>query len=83
MSPILVMLTLRSHSDFERSNIRLKENKPDGVDLNSNDLNICVRKKEEFYGFRQAELCHTFLENLSHFDLSRAANFEFHISFRL
>ena len=38
MSPILVTLTSRSDSDFERSNISLKENKPDGVDLNSDCL---------------------------------------------
>ena len=29
MSPILVTLTSRSDSDFERSNVSLKENKPD------------------------------------------------------
>ena len=46
VSPILVMLM--SHSDFtiECSNISLKENKWDDVDLNSNDLDNCVRKKE-------------------------------------
>ena len=31
MSPILVTLTSRSDSDFERSNVSLKESKPDGV----------------------------------------------------
>ena len=33
VSPILVTLTSRSDSNFERSNISLKENKRDGVDL--------------------------------------------------
>ena len=36
----------RSDSDFERSNISLKKNKPDGVDLNSDGLDCCVRKNE-------------------------------------
>ena len=40
-------LRLRSGSDFERSNVSLKENKPDGVDPNSNDLDYCVRKNKE------------------------------------
>ena len=49
-------LTSRSDSDFESSNINLKENKPGGVDLNSNGFDYCVRKnKERFYGFRQTE----------------------------
>ena len=43
-----------SDSDLERSNISLKENKPAGVDLNSNGLDYCVRKNEEkFYAFQQ------------------------------
>ena len=46
MSPILVTLMSRSDSDFERSNISLKENKRDGVDPNSNGLDYCVRKNE-------------------------------------
>ena len=41
------MVTSRSDSDFERSNVNLKENKPDGVDPNSNDLDYCIRKNEE------------------------------------
>ena len=45
MSPILVTLTSCSDSNFERS-INLKENKQDGVDPNSNDLDHCVRKDE-------------------------------------
>ena len=46
MSQILITLTSRSDSDFEHSNINLKENKLDGVDLNSNGLAYCVRKNE-------------------------------------
>ena len=46
MSPILVTLTSRSDSDFERSNVSLKENKPDGVNPNSNDIDCYVRKNE-------------------------------------
>ena len=54
MPPILVTLTSRSDSDFERSNTSFKENKPDGVDLNSNGLTTAFeRTKEKFYGFRQ------------------------------
>ena len=60
VSPILVTLTSRSDSDFEWSNISLKENKRDGVDSNSNGFDYCV--KEKFYGFRQTEiLCKSFL----------------------
>ena len=47
MSPILVTLTSRSDSDFELSNVSLKENKPDGVNPNSNDIEHYVRKTEE------------------------------------
>ena len=46
MSSILVTLTSRSDSNFERSNITLKEDKRDGVDPNCNGLEYCVRKKE-------------------------------------
>ena len=46
MSLTLVTLTSRSDSDFERSNVSLKENKPDGADPNSNDLDYYVRKNE-------------------------------------
>ena len=57
MSPILVTLTSRSDSNFERSNVSLKENKRDDFDSNSNGLGYCVRKNEgKFYGFRQTEL---------------------------
>ena len=69
------MVTSCSDSDFERSNVSLKENKPDGVDLNSNDLDYCVRKNEEkFYGFRQTVLVkliispiHPFFHNIGLF----------------
>ena len=54
VSPILVMLTSRNDSDFESSNVSLKENKPDGNNLNSNDIDITFeRMKEKFNGFRQ------------------------------
>ena len=46
VSPILVTVTSRSDSIFEHSNISAKENKRDGVDLNSNGLDYCVRKNE-------------------------------------
>ena len=46
MARILVTLTSRSDSDFERSNVSLKETKPDGVDPNFNDLDHYVRKNE-------------------------------------
>ena len=49
MSPILVTLTSRSDSNFDPSNITLKENKWDGVDQNSNGLDYYVQKN----GFRQ------------------------------
>ena len=64
MSPILVTLTSRTDSDFERSNIRFKQNKQDDVDLNSNDLDRFERAKEKFYGFRQTEcrLCHALIK---------------------
>ena len=46
MSPILVTLTSNSDSDFERSNVSLKENKPDSVNPNCNDIDYEVRKNE-------------------------------------
>ena len=46
MSPILVTLTSRSDSNFERSNISLKENKQYGVNSNSNGFDYCVRQNE-------------------------------------
>ena len=56
MSPILVTLTSRNDSDFESSNISLKENKPDVVNPNSNDIDYYVQKNEgKFYGFRQTD----------------------------
>ena len=35
------------HTVILTSNVSFKENKPDGVDTNSNDLDYCVRKNEE------------------------------------
>ena len=46
VSPILVTLTSSNDSDFESSNVSLKENKPDGVNPNSNDIDYYVRKSE-------------------------------------
>ena len=45
VSPILVTLTSRSESDFESSIVSLKENKPDGVNSNSNDIDYLRSKK--------------------------------------
>ena len=66
MSPILVTLTSRSDSDFERSNVSLKENKPDGVNPNSNNIDYYVRKNEgkilwfsaDCIGVESLRLCH-------------------------
>ena len=56
-SPILVTLTSRSDSDFKISNVSLKENKPDSVNPNSNDIDYCVERiKEKFDGYRQTEM---------------------------
>ena len=44
MSSIMVTLTTRSDSYFERSNISFFENNLDGVELNSNCLDDRVRK---------------------------------------
>ena len=41
------VIMISNFRTFERSNVRLKENKPDGVDPNSNDLDNCVRKNQE------------------------------------
>ena len=46
MSPILVTLTSRSDSDFERSNVSLNEDTTDGINSNSNDIDYYVRKNE-------------------------------------
>ena len=46
VSPILVTLASGSDSNFQRSNVILKENKPDGVNPNSNDIDHYVRKNE-------------------------------------
>ena len=46
MSPILVTFTSHCDFDFERSNSSLRENTPNGVNLNSNGLHYCIRKNE-------------------------------------
>ena len=46
MSPILDTLTSSSDSDFERSKVSLKENKPDGLNPSSNNIDYNVRKNE-------------------------------------
>ena len=57
VSPILVMLTSRNDSNFESSNVSLKENKPDGVNPNSNYIDYFFRKNEgKILWFRQTEL---------------------------
>ena len=45
-SPILVTLTSPSNSDVKSSNVSLKENKSDGVNPNSNEIDYHVRKNE-------------------------------------
>ena len=47
MSPVLGTLTSRWGSDFECSSISLSENRLDGVDMNSNGFDQCVRKNRE------------------------------------
>ena len=42
-SPILFTLTSRRDFDFECSNTSFNENRMDGVDMNSNGLDQCVR----------------------------------------
>ena len=46
MSSILVTFTSRNDSDFESSNVSLKENKHDGVNPNSTDVDYYVRKNK-------------------------------------
>ena len=46
LSPILVTLTSHNDTDFESSNVSLKENKSDGGNANSNDIDYYVRKDE-------------------------------------
>ena len=60
VSPILVTVTSRSVSDFERSNVSLKENKPDGVNPNSNDIDHYVRKNERKILWFSADCVNTF-----------------------
>ena len=47
MSPILVMLTSHTDSNFERSNISFKENKHDDVDPNSTVSTMAFERKKE------------------------------------
>ena len=47
MSPILVTLTSRSDSDFERSNVSLKESKPDGVNPKPNDRLLRLKERRK------------------------------------
>ena len=55
MSPILVTFMSHSDSDFKRSNVSFKENKPDGVDLRSNGQTTAFeRTKGKFYGLKYA-----------------------------
>ena len=58
MSPILVTLTSRSDSEFERSNVSLKENKPDGVNPNSNNIDYYVRGKIRWFSADCVVLIH-------------------------
>ena len=46
VSPILVTLRSRNDFNFESSNVSLKDNKPDGVNPNSNDIDYYVRKND-------------------------------------
>ena len=46
VSPIPVTLTSRNYSNFDSSNVSLKENKPDGVNPNSDHIDYYVRKNE-------------------------------------
>ena len=54
VSPILVTYTSRNDCDFESSNVSLKENKPDCVNPNSNNIDLYVRWNErKILYFRQ------------------------------
>ena len=46
VSLILITLTSRNDSDCQSSKVSLKENKPDGVNPNSNDIEYYVRENE-------------------------------------
>ena len=83
MSPIPVTLTSRSHPDFEPSNISLKENNRNDVDLSSNGLDYCVRKNQgKFYGSRQTglDLSISNLRNFPHHGDLRAFSTRFNNS---
>ena len=45
VSSILITFTSRNDCNLKSSNVSLKENKPDGVNSNSNDIDYYVRKK--------------------------------------
>ena len=47
MSPILVTLTLHRDSNFERSNVSFKENKPDDVDPNFIVSTVAFKRKKK------------------------------------
>ena len=65
VSPILVTLTSRSDSDFESSNLSLKENKPDGVIRTLTISTITFeRTKAKFYGFRQTDCFYGVFQNM-------------------
>ena len=77
VSPILVTLTSHSDSDFECLNVSLKENKPDGVNPNSNDIDYYVRENEGKILWFSADctdtygalcfICQIEVEDLNHF----------------
>ena len=81
MSPILVTLTSRSDSNLERSNISLKENRPDCVALNSDGLDFCVRKKENFYGLRHTVLPSKYIKRALVFSKSQHGLGSFTLNF--
>ena len=53
--PILVTLTSRSDSDFERSNVSLKECMMTLIRTLTISIATFQRMNEKFYGFRQTE----------------------------
>ena len=64
VSPILVTLTSsRNDSNFESSYNSLKENKPDGVNPNSNYIDYFVRKNEGKILWFSADCAATVKEN--------------------
>ena len=67
VSPTLVTLTSRSDSDFERSNVSLKENKPDGANPNPDDIDYYVRNRwfsaDCIWGYGLVYLCNKVSDN--------------------